>query len=198
MAIRIKMKSFNKIVLCLLTLFATNITQRAGACDIGQLPEKAGVEYHGQYENKTWGYSVLIPKSLIGYDSSAGPHHGFNLVLSEDRTSYIFVNGEANTLEFKDSRDQAAQQVKYLRLQNRKIESVKTISRLIGNLPATEIVIMYSCPKSSERYIQDSIMALGPRREPSYEVTLHTPRERFPVDHAVLLGILKSWKYTGY
>jgi hypothetical protein len=160
----------------------------------------SGGAHQVPHDYKKWagGFSVLIPKHLIGYDSSAGPHHGFNLILSEDRTRSIFVNGEANTLGFKESKEQAAQQLKYLQQQGEKIESVKTTPRTIGSLPATEIVIVYSSPKSNERYIQDSVLALGPRHEPSYEVTLRSSIDHFHADHAVLLNVLKTWKYTGY
>jgi hypothetical protein len=59
------------------------------------LPQGEHRAYKGTYENKAYGYSVLIPENLAGYDY-VNPfyQHGFGIVLGEESQSYIIVDGE--------------------------------------------------------------------------------------------------------
>src|SRR6266851_10159388 len=58
-------------------------------------------EYRGLYKNKAYGYSVVIPNDLVGYDD-ANPLYqkGFGIIGGAEPKSYVFVNGEPNSLEY--------------------------------------------------------------------------------------------------
>jgi hypothetical protein len=59
------------------------------------LPQGEQWAYKGTYESKTYGYSVLIPENLVGYDY-VNPFYedGFGIVLVEESQSFIIVDGE--------------------------------------------------------------------------------------------------------
>lgn len=65
------------------------------------LPQGEHRAYKRTYENMAYGYSVLIPENLVGYDY-VNPfyQHGFGIVLGEESQSLIIVDREKNSLDF--------------------------------------------------------------------------------------------------
>lgn len=155
-------------------------------------------EYRGLYENKAYGYSVAIPANLVGYDG-ANPFYqqGFVILLGADPKSYIFVNGEPNSLEFARPADAAARFLEYLQRNGSKVESSKITDSQLGALRAALLVATYTCPGSTERYVRASVVAISPDKSRLYEVTLHAHSDRFEQDRAVLDALVKSWKHLG-
>ena len=153
-------------------------------------------EYRGPYENRAYGYSVVIPTDLVGYDG-VNPfyQHGFGIILGAEPKSYIFVNGEPNSLEFARPVDAASQFLKYLRKHGRKVESSKITESQLGTLSAALLVATYTCPGSTARYVRASMVAISPDKGKLYEVTLYARSDRFEKDRAVLDALVKSWKH---
>ena len=154
-------------------------------------------EYRGAYRNKAYGYSVVIPANLVGYDS-VNPfyQHGFGILLGAEPQSYLFVNGEPNSLEFARPADAASQSLKYIR-KDGKVESSKITDSQLGPLRAALLVATYTCPGSTERYTAASLVAIGPDKSNFYQVTLYARSDRFEQDRAVLDALAKSWKLVG-
>jgi hypothetical protein len=152
-------------------------------------------EYRDAYENKAYGYSVVIPANLVGYDG-VNPfyQHGFGMLLGAEPQSYVFVNGEPNSLEFARPVDAAAQFLKYLG-KDGKVESSKITESQLGPLKAALLVATYTCPGSTERYVRASLVAISPDKSNLYEVTLYARSDRFEQDRAVLDALAKSWKH---
>ncbi len=151
------------------------------------------------YRNKAWGYNVTIPQSLVGWDDSAGPHHGFGISFGDPPESYILVYGEANSFDYTSPVDAALYHLSDLRKHvNAEIESVRISRRTLGSLLAVELVATYVCPGSLDRYTVASVLALGPKRTPSYEVTLYCRADRYIKDRRYFDEIVKSWHFTGY
>jgi len=155
-------------------------------------------EYRGAYENKAYGYSVVIPANLVGYDG-VNPfyQHGFGLLLGAEPQSYVFVNGEPNSLEFARPVDAASQFLKYLGKDGNKVESSKITESQLGSLKAALLVATYTCPGSTERHVMASLVAISPDKSNLYEVTLYAASDRFEQDRAVLDALAKSWKHLG-
>jgi hypothetical protein len=172
----------------------------AFACDFPPkgILDKPQNEYRRKYSNLAWRYSVIIPGRCTGYDQKEPPHHGFGLVLEENgpwqrNQSYVAVNGEANTLEYKTPAEAAAQKVKYLREESKRVESSKISQTRLGGLRAVRLVVRYQCPNSKENYVLDSTIALGPG--PLYEVTLYAHASRYSHDRLIVQQLIKTWKY---
>lgn len=155
-------------------------------------------EYRGAYENKAYGYSVVIPANLVGYDG-VNPfyQHGFGILVGGEAQSYVFVNGEPNSLEFARPADAASQFLKYLGKDGNKVESSKITESQLGPLKAALLVATYTCPGSAERYVRASLVAISPDKSNLYEVTLYARSDRFEQDRAVLEALAKSWKHLG-
>lgn len=155
-------------------------------------------EYRGAYQNKPYAYSVVIPPNLVGYDD-VNPfyQHGLGLLLGAEPQSYVFVNGEPNSLEFARPVDAASQFLKYLGKDGNKVESSKITVSQLGSLKAALLVATYTCPGSTERRVMASLVAISPDKSKLYEITLYAHSERFEQDRAVLDALAKSWKYLG-
>src|SRR6516165_5668258 len=84
---------------------------RAQYCSFppAELIEGKHREYRGTYENAAYRYSVVIPTDLVGYDDIDPFYwHGFGTVVGAEQPSYVFVNGEPNSLEFTHPSDAAS------------------------------------------------------------------------------------------
>jgi hypothetical protein len=160
--------------------------------------ESSRREYRGPYENKAYGYSVVIPNNLVGYDS-ANPfyQHGFGITLGPEPQSYVFVNGEPNSLEFARPVDAASQFLEYLRKHGNKVASSKITESQLGSLKAALLVATYTCPGSTEQHVMASLVAISPDKSNLYEVTLYARADHFEQDRAVLDALAKSWKHLG-
>lgn len=173
---------------------------RAQYCDFPpkELTQGERREYRGLYENKAYGYSVVIPNDLVGYDD-ANPFYqkGFGMILGVEPKSYVFVNGEPNSLEFARPADAASQFLEYLGKRGNKVESSKVTESQLGSLRAALLVATYTCPGSVERYVRASVVAISPDKSMLYEVTLFAHSARFEQDRAVLDALVKSWKHLG-
>jgi hypothetical protein len=163
-----------------------------------ELAEGQHREYRGSYENKAYGYSVMIPTDLVGYDG-ANPFYqqGFGLLLGSEPQSYVFVNAEPNSLEFARPADAASRFLDYLRKHGGKLESSKVTESQLGTLKAALLVANYTCPGSTERYVRASVVAISPDKSMLYEVTLFAHSARFEQDRTVLDALVKSWKHLG-
>jgi hypothetical protein len=155
-------------------------------------------EYRGLYKNTAYGYSVVIPENLVGYDG-ANPFYqqGFGILLGAEPKSYVSVNGEKNSLEFARPSDAASQLLKYLDKDGIKVGSSKITESQLGPLKAALLVATYSCPGSTYRYTTVSIVAISADKSNLYEVTLYARSDHFEQDRVVLDALAKSWKRLG-
>lgn len=171
---------------------------RAQSCNFApkELTQGEHREYRGAYENKAYGYSVVIPSNLVGYDG-VNPfyQHGFGMFLGEEPQSYVFVNGEPNSLEFARPVDAASQFLKYLGKDGNTVESSKITESRLGRLKAALVVATYTCPGTTQRYMMASLVAISPDKSNLYEVTLYARADRFKEDRTVLDALAKSWKH---
>lgn len=188
------------ICLVLAPVFFFAAIAGATTCDAAPqaFQQEPGAGFQGTYANKAWGYSIMIPSGLVGSNNSAGPQHGFGIVLGPGKQRYIYVNGEANSLELSDPADAAIKELEYLIQDKRKITSATITPVRLGRLRGVQLVVAYSCPVSTERHILASVFAIGPGGSPLYEVTLYSLANQYKNDRALLDQMLKSWKYTGY
>ena len=196
---RYSMKISTPVALVNLTLFLLSMVEvSAGVCEMAPKQDLKELQtgFHGLYANGAWGYSVVVPDGFTGKNDSAGPQHGFGLSLGEQGN--IYINGEANSLEFEAPADAAIKELESLRLDKKKIETATITQSHLGQLRASQLVVTYTCPGSAKRHILVSIYAIGPGSSPVYEVTLDTISSHYKEHRVILDRILKSWRYSGY
>jgi hypothetical protein len=153
-------------------------------------------EYRGLYKNKAYGYSVVIPNDLVGYDDANSLYQkGFGIIGGAEPKSYVFVNGEPNSLEYARPAEAASKYLAYLSKRGNKVESSKITKSQLGSLRAALLVVTYSCPGSTERYVRASTFAISPNKSMLYEVTLYAHADYFERDRAVVDALVKSWKH---
>jgi len=171
---------------------------RAQYCDFPpkELVQGDHREYRGPYENRAYGYSLVIPANLVGYDD-VNPfyQHGFGIVVGTEQPSYILVNGEPNSLEFGTPSDAATQRLEYLDKHGNRIGSPQITESQLGRLKAALLLATYTCPGIPERYVVASTFAISPNKSQLYEVSLYAHEGHFEQDKAVLDAIVKSWKH---
>lgn len=159
------------------------------------LLEEPRSTFSGVYKNESFGYSVVIPGSLKGFDADLATHHGFGVVLGEAPQSYLEVEGRANSLGHRTAREAARRFVQSLNRASRRVEATTIRRSKLGELEAVEAVASYSC--GSHAYRVASTFALSPRKDVEFQVTLSSPADRFAGDRLVLDRLLESWTYVG-
>jgi hypothetical protein len=153
-------------------------------------------EYRGTYENLSYRYSVVIPAGSVGYDDINPFYwHGFGTVVGTEQPSYIFVNGEPNSLEFTRPSDAAARQLKYLQWHHHKVDGPEITEFQVDKLKAASLTATYECPGSDRKYVMSSVVAISPDRSTLYQVTIYSYADRFDRDKPTFDAVVKSWKY---
>jgi hypothetical protein len=187
-------------LLLILSLSPTGSYSQSSSCELvpKSLLQEPRSEWKGHYVNEPYTYSLEIPEGLTGYaEVPPAPLHGFGIPLGEAPQSYLYVGGEANAYDYEVSVDAALAHLRYMRQDNKAVESATISQARLGRLPAVSLTINYTCPGSSTRYVRSSVFALSPRKGWLYEVTLYSVAKHYDRDRKVLNQILRSWKYIG-
>jgi len=178
-----------------------SVAQQSSDCDFvpTQLLHKPRREYHGNYKNMAYGgYSVEIPKGLIGYDDYNPLYqHGFGIILGKKDHDFIIVDATVNSLEFSNPSAALKSRIEYMHEEGDVIESSIVSESFIGKLHASVAEIAYTCPVKKVRYVKYSVFALSPDKRFLYEVTLYSLASRYKESRVVLDKLLKSWSYIG-
>jgi hypothetical protein len=162
---------------------------------------KAGYTYKGIYANGAYGYSIEIPKGHTGglYQDPAAPQHGIQVILSWKPRSNIYFSGHANSLENKET-DKPLDAFGYclyglntVREYAKDVKSFEMRKSKLGSFNSYQYTIRYTCPKSSQERIEETVVAIPKGRGLVYRVTLETTMNRFKKDHKVFHKMVSSW-----
>jgi hypothetical protein len=138
----------------------------------------------------------VIPTDLVGYDDIDPFYwHGFGTVVGAEQPSYVFVNGEPNSLEFTHPSDAASRLLKYLQWHHNKVERSDITESQVDQLKAAMLVATYTCSGSTKKYVMSSMVAISPNNSTLYEVTIYSHADRFERDRPTFDAVVKSWKY---
>ena len=198
MRYNLRFVTFSAFVCALaVTLFPTvTCSNTCGISTAFLIPPRS--EFRGNYVNKVYQYSLVIPSGFTGYDV-AGPanHHGITIAVGEPPESAILINGEANSLEYGAPEDLAGQITKFMHQEGKRLIAKKVSKSRLGELPAAQIVVWYSCPGSKKQYVQDYTIALSPHKDTLYEITLESDTNSYGRGRSILGELLSSWRYIG-
>lgn len=148
--------------------------------------------YEGKYINRNWGYSVMIPKKLIGLNEPPDyPQHGLRIELSKNQNGYIWIDGSTNSLEW-DSKNKAADfYISIIKNANAEILSIKKHRVRINGFPFLRLIVRYKCP--DEIHIRDLFITID-RRQIVYTIALSTTDDGYRDNKKLLETIANTWQ----
>ncbi len=169
--------------------------------------EGSAVFDKGVYENYVYGYSVRIPRGMIGLGSRPpAPQHGFVIDLDRPRStawpdpdnypkSYLDVDGSYNSLEWKRPGDAVKSHLSYLRQKGRDVRVQLDERTTLGGLPAAHVVARYA--EGGAEMLSEVVIAFraGDDRiaSPVYTLELNTPAAKYERDRPAFEEVWQSW-----
>lgn len=149
-------------------------------------------KHEGKYVNDAWGYSIEIPKGLIGKSAPPDhPQHGFGILLSRKPLGYIWVDGSANSLEWKSLYQAANAHISWIREGALKILTVEKHQTKLSGFQAVRLVVRYECPKAN--LTEDYFIAID-SRQIVYTIALTAESKRYPSYKKILENIANTWQ----
>src|SRR2546425_3294802 len=138
------------------------------------------VAYTTKYRNPQYGYSLVIPKGLIGLRGAApAPNHGILMSLSmksgetlrdvwdQEKDSFISVYGSYNGPLWMSLKEMVKARLRDLAKDNRTLVVLKQARIRLAQLPAIRLFVQYIEPKSGRIRVEDIILARRQYREGS-------------------------------
>ena len=177
-------------------LCVTNAGARiAQGSECGVIPPRGfgsgGAEsFHGAHVNEEYCYSLTIPEGLTGY----GDTRGFGIALPPDHQGYIYVGSESNSWDAVSAQGEAKTRLAAAKRSGKIVLASRTVPTTLGDLPASRLVLRYSCKENGPVYVDDSIVALSPKNGIVYELVLQTPEVAYEANKALLSGMAKDWR----
>ncbi|MGH9929016.1 MAG: hypothetical protein ACREA9_07285 [Pyrinomonadaceae bacterium] len=153
--------------------------------------------YSGKYRNHNYGYSIRIPKALVG--KSEVPRtleHGIQLTLPSGNKSYLWVGGDYDHARFMFLKWAVGARLDWLRNDGIRVLAVSRRPTRLAGLPAQRVSITYNDSESGPM-IHDFIIAL--RSDPEggkilYQVEMNTTPSAYPKDSKAFNQIVRSWQ----
>ena len=151
------------------------------------------------YVNYDYGYSIVIPKPLVGLRSPPPfPNHGFVINLPGHPRARITVDANYNAAEWNSLQEGLnAHLEQFKRDSSREVKIVMQRPAVLGGLKAVHFSLRSAATESNEPVIRDVILAF--RKEPGgvgivYEIALTTPALRYQKDRRSAAQLVKSFR----
>lgn len=170
-----------------------------GFVDLGNKGKtNAPTTYSGEYKNRKFGYSALIPPQMKGISEvPASLEGGILIKLAPIPEHYIWLGGSYNTARYNSLPSAANAHVEWLTNEGAKILSVERRPARLGNISAQRLVIKYKTPESDTTRIEDLVLAI--RLQPNeygivYQVEMRTAESDYSKDVGSFNQIVRSWR----
>ena len=143
----------------------------------------------GRYVNYAEGFSVGIPRNLIGrHVPVSGPERGVSIVLSRDCAGVIRFDGDPNPLEWATTAIAASETAGFSKDRGGFI--VRKYKTRMGRLPASGVTIHYR----DSQDIEDIVVAFRPGGGPMYTAQLGTVAARYGRDRKRFGDVLRRFR----
>ena len=166
--------------------------------------DDARVEFH--YYHYTFGFSVDLPKGIIGAREPSSPsQHGFGIDLDNPTStewlrqpvfpkSYVYVDGSYNSALWESLDDAVQSHLGYIADGGTEVALLKKTATRLAGLRAVRFVARYK--EGGEVKIYDVILAFRNENDGDvvYTIALDTPLENYERDKAVVAALQKSWR----
>lgn len=150
--------------------------------------------YAGKYLNDAYGFSVQIPRNLVGRDVNNPLYQrGFTIVF-DDPDESISVYADVNSLEWQ-SVDKAAMGYAGFFTKDQKVQSATSEQTDLGGRRAIMIETRFLCHKSSTRYASILIVTLSLDRRFIYSLRWEGRLEEEDGGRKILKSLVSSWRF---
>ena len=148
-----------------------------------------GDQIVGRYVNYAQGFSVGIPRNVIGRRVPvSGPERGVSIVLSNDRAGVIRFDGEPNSVEWATTSVAASALAGYTKDHGGFI--FRRYRTRMGRLAASGVTIHYR----DSQNIEDVVVAFRPGGGPIYTAQLWTDAVRYRRDATIFRDALRRFR----
>jgi len=150
----------------------------------------SGTSVTGKYANYAEGFSIRLPRGLIGKrGQAAGPERGVSIPLSPDCEGVVEVFGEANSLDWPKPEDAIASEITRATEDSHRVGVTRYASRL-GSLLAAGVTLR------SDRTddVEDIVVAFRPGGGPVYFARLRSTAARYVRDRDAFTRIIRSFR----
>jgi hypothetical protein len=143
----------------------------------------------GRYVNYAEGFSVGIPRKLIGRRVRvSGPERGVSIVLSRDCAGIVRFDGDPNPLEWATTAIAASETAGFSKDRGGFI--VRRYKTRMGRLPASGVTVHYR----DSQDVEDIVVAFRPRGGPMYTAELLTAASRYERDRKRFIDVLRRFR----
>jgi hypothetical protein len=143
----------------------------------------------GRYVNYAEGFSVGIPRNLIGRRVPvSGPERGVSIVLSRDCAGVIRFDGEPNSLEWATTAIAASEIAGFAKDRGGFI--VRKYKTRMGRLSANGVTVHYR----DSHNVEDLVVAFRPNSGPMYTAHLWTDAARYRRDRKSFVDVLRRFR----
>ncbi len=155
--------------------------------------------WRGKYVNFEYGYSLAIPRGLIGVSPPAPwPQHGVDIRLTQDNRAHIFVNADFSASDYPSLDAALDSDLEEVRKNRTNVTIVNRGPQNLGSLKAIGVVLKYKDKTSDETIVEESLTAIRRKRRPEeailYTIRLKTPEVRYRDDLESFLRVVRSWR----
>lgn len=152
----------------------------------------------GYYRNKEYGYSIVIPSTLLGTgDPAPLPHHGVKITLDSGSSAYLWVEGTYDAGPWADLNEAIDTYLEWLKQGNKEVTPLRLESISLDGLSALRSIARYKDSSTGQSMIQDIILTIRQRKKETgivYTLGLKTPESRYARDKKIFEETINSWK----
>lgn len=190
------MKTLVSFVLgVLLVRMGTCAAETTQDCPDKQDPETMKRSYTGRYVNPAEGFDVIIPRGLVGRDFDDPSYQRGFIIFFEHPVESLLVNGEPNSLEWKDAREAAEAYSSSYPDDGRKITSSKGGVLLLDGHKAYTVMKSYTCPSSNVQYSSITTSVLGVDREYVYMLRWEGTSDELEKGRKLMHSLYSTWHF---
>jgi hypothetical protein len=153
--------------------------------------------WKGNYVNYQHGFSVVIPKGLIGLGPAPPtPQHGIKIIISEP-AAHIFVDAYKSAIDYPSLTAAVDSDLEETRKNARGLEVIDRHREQLGPLEAIRVKFRRKDATSEVMFIEEKVTAIRNSRHPEdgilYTVALVTSEPRYESDRRLFEAVLRTW-----
>jgi hypothetical protein len=189
-----------RLTVCsLLALLLYADSDSKGGCPIRPpLPDVSSQRtYTNEYENTSYGYSVVIPHGLTGVDTDNPAYQkGFTIVLrSPERTISVFA--DTNSLDYSDPKAAAAGELAlFKQQQGMRFKDEQIVPTDLSTHVAAKLLFHYRCSDQDVEYTHVEIIAMSSDGQYIYTIAWDGAATAEKSDERLISALKRSWRFS--
>ena len=155
--------------------------------------------YTNAYRNTNYGYSVVVPTSLVGTSTVPKEREGgINIPLPGGESRYIWVGATENTFQFSSLWWATNFQRLWMEIDGATILSFNRNPHYrLGKFKGVRLTVRYKVPGSTTVMVKDFVLALQEKKEEVgtlYRVEMGSTEQDYARDKKLFEQLVRSWR----